>query len=151
MNKDLFDLFLQRFEVEWLGDVGRAGLSHSQHLLGPVSIREDHDERRIVEPAVDTHFLQQLQSGHRHHIPVADYQAEITGAQSGQGFRATGCFLHIVKLDLLQHITDNTPHGTVVVDDQHIDGFVDCHRGSSFEFPNYLEKIHYHILLDICL
>src|SRR6185437_5698053 len=123
----LLDLFPQRLRVERLDDVvGDAGLLGGDHVLR-LAFGGNHDEGRGTQPGVGPHFLEQLQAGHRHHVPVADDQAEMPGPQLGERVGAIGRLLHVVELDLLQQIADDAEHRLVVIHDQHVHRLVDRH------------------------
>jgi hypothetical protein len=88
----------------------------------------------LLELRVRTHFLEELQSGHRLHVPVADHQAEIARAQASQRVGTVRRLVDIVEIDLLLKIPDDAQHRLVVIHDQHIHGTVDAH------FCSFLER-----------
>src|SRR4051812_1711608 len=127
MGKHFLDLVLQRFGIEWLDDiVGHTGGLGRDDVFR-LAFSRDHDERHVFQPVVGPYFLQQLQAGHRLHVPVADHQAEIAAAELRQRVRAVRRFLDIVEFDLLQQVADDPQHGLVVVHDQNVHGLVDRH------------------------
>src|SRR3954468_4072364 len=100
MRHHLLDLLAQRLRVEGLDDVvGDAGLLGGHHVLG-LALGGDHDEGQFLQPRIGPHFLQQVEPGHRLHVPVGDHQPEAAGAQLGQRLLPVGGFLDIVEFKL---------------------------------------------------
>jgi hypothetical protein len=67
------DLGLQRLRVERLDDVIiHAGLARCDHVLG-LRLCRHHDEGRLAEFGVGAHLAQQLEAGHRLHVPVGNH------------------------------------------------------------------------------
>src|SRR3978361_1863540 len=115
MTQDFFNLALERFGVEWLDDIVRTARRFGGDDVFRLAFGGAHDERQRFQAIVRTHFLQQLQSGHRGHIPVADHQAEVAARQFGQRLRAVRGFLDIVEVDLLEQDADDPQHRLVII------------------------------------
>src|SRR5262245_58525047 len=76
MSKHLLDLFPQGFGIERFDNVVRhAGLFGGNDVLD-LALCCHHDEWHCLQLCVGTDFLQQLQAGHRRHVPVTDHKAK---------------------------------------------------------------------------
>src|ERR1700733_6783318 len=94
--EDRGELLLQGLGVEWLDDVIRhPGFLGGDDVLG-LAFRRDHDERNVGELGVRPDLFQQLEPGHRLHVPVRDHQTEVLLAQPLQRGRAVGSLVDIV-------------------------------------------------------
>src|SRR5271165_1896816 len=143
MTEHFLDLVLERFGVEGLDDI----VGHPRRLGGDdvfgLAFGRYHNKRHALQAVVGPYLLQQLQAGHRRHVPVADHQAEIPAAELRQRIRAVRRLLDVVEFDLLQQVADDPQHSLVVVHDQNIHGLVDRHFSvSSCSWFSYLTNCH---------
>src|SRR5690606_38196667 len=123
---DRGELLLQRCRVERFDDVvADAGLLRRNHVLA-LALRRDHDEGQVLQPVVRPHLAQELQAGHRLHVPVGDDEAVVLVPELVQRGAAVRRLVHVVKAKLLQQIPNDPQHRLVIVDDQdrhvHVNG-----------------------------
>jgi len=110
------DLGLERLRAERLDDVVvDARRARGDHVLG-LRFRRHHDERRLAQVRIGAHLVQQVEAGHRLHVPVGDDEAIAFGVHLAE---RRGAVVDAGKTDLLQEIADDTHRGVVVVDREH--------------------------------
>src|SRR5579863_4993203 len=116
------DLGAQRVGIERLDDiVGDAGLLGGDDIFS-LALRRDHDEGNVLELRIATHPAQQIESGHRRHVPVRDDEVRRGLLDQVEGGVAVGGLLDIAEFELAQEIAQDAQHGGVVVhdDDAHV-------------------------------
>ena len=57
------------------------------------------------------HLLQQVEAGHRLHVPVGDHQVEFACLQLGECFRAVIGVFDILETELPEKIANDADHG----------------------------------------
>src|SRR5579875_3375054 len=129
--EDRGELRLQRRGIERLDDVvADPRLARHHHVLG-LALGRHHDEGEVLELDVGAHLAQELQAGHRLHVPVGNNQPVRLVAKLLQGEAAVRRLVDVVEAELLQKIADDPKHGLVVIDDEDRHVLVDGHRNLS--------------------
>ena len=128
VREDRLDLGLQRRRVERLDDVVvHAGLLGGDDVLG-LGFGGDHDERRGRQSWVGAHRLEQVEAGHRLHVPVGNDQAIFAFAQFVQCRRSIIGVVDILEAKLAKQMANDANHRVGGANDQNRYRQVDRHN-----------------------
>ena len=121
---------LQRLRVERLDDVVvDAGLLGRDHVVG-LRLGGDHDEAGGVQGGIGADFPQQVEAGHRRHVPVRDDEPIGLLPHLGERGRAVSGVVDVLESELLEQVADDADHRVVVVDNEDRHRRVSCHGPS---------------------